>query len=475
VGIEDLALQAPTGWRVNRVSGDHDPLDARQGRTLRFEVQVADDAPATRPYWRRRPGADRYDVDDPALDGRPWAPPEVVAHLRYSSVDRVPVRVSAPAMFRYEGRWVGGEKQRVVTVVPALSVRVSPEVTVHPLGAAAHPLPFRVIVSSQAKGSQKATVRLETPAGWKVSPREAGLSFERTLQEVSTPFEVRPAPGVVAGEVELKAVATHQGREYREGFRTVAYDHIQERNVFQPARVRVVVLAVRTTPNVSVGYVMGTGDEVAQAIDALGVPVKLLGEADLAESDLRHFTTIVTGIRAYQVRRDLRAANARLLRYAEAGGHVVVQYNRVDFNRPGEPPLLGTLRSTGTVDSPFAPHPGFSVTTNRISDETAPIRILASERVLTAPNLISPRDWEGWVQERGLHFAALRDSRYLDLLASTDPFPNNPGEKTGILVVTAVGKGTWTYTGLALFRQLPAGVPGAYRLLANLVGRPRGR
>jgi hypothetical protein len=153
----------------------------------------------------------------------------------------------------------------------------------------------------------------------------------------------------------------------------------------------------------------------------------------------------------------------------------VVQYNRVDFNRPGEPPLLGALRPTGTVDSPFAPYPGFSVTTNRISDETAPIRVLASDRVLTAPNLISPRDWDGWVQERGLHFAALRDSRYVDLLASTDPFPNNPGEKSGILVVTSVGKGTWTYTGLALFRQLPAGVPGAYRLLANLVGRPRGR
>jgi len=475
VDVEDLALQAPAGWRVERVSGDLGPLEARQSRTLRFEVHVADDAPATRAYWRRRPGADRYDVADPALDGRPWGPPEVVANLRFSSLGQVPVRVSAPAMFRYEGRWVGGEKQRVVTVVPALSVRVSPDVTVHPLGPTARPLPFRVIVSSQAKGSQKATVRLEAPAGWRVTPREAALSFEGTLREVSTPFEVRPAPDVVAGEIELKAVATLQGREYREGFRTVAYDHIQERNVYQAARARVVVLDVRTTPSTSVGYVMGTGDEVAQAIGALGVRVTLLGEADLAESDLARFSTIVTGIRAYQVRRDLRAANARLLRYAEAGGHVVVQYNRVDFNRPGEPPLLGALRPNGTVDSPLAPYPGFSVTTNRISDETAPIRVLASDRLLTAPNLISPRDWAGWVQERGLHFAALRDSRYVDLLASTDPFPNNPGEKSGILVVTSVGKGTWSYTGLALFRQLPAGVPGAYRLLANLVGRPRGR
>jgi hypothetical protein len=223
-------------------------------------------------------------------------------------------------------------------------------------------------------------------------------------------------------------------------------------------------------PDVSVGYVTGTGDEVATAIEQLGLPVTLLGEADLASGDLSRFSTIVTGIRAFQVRADLRAANPRLIRYAEAGGHVVVQYNRLDFNQ-----RMGTdAPSLGVPDSPFAPYPGFAVTDARVTDETAPMRVLATDRVLSVPNALSSRDWEGWVQERGLNFAAVRDPRYVNLLASTDPFPNNPGEKTGMLVVAAVGKGTWTYTGLSLFRQLPAAVPGAYRLLANLVGRPRG-
>jgi hypothetical protein len=211
-----------------------------------------------------------------------------------------------------------------------------------------------------------------------------------------------------------------------------------------------------------VGYVVGTGDEVDEAIRALGVPVTLLDDGDLEAADLSRFTTIVLGVRSFEARRALRAASSRLLRYAEEGGHVVVQYQRRGFNEEGR-------------DSPYAPYPGLAVTSSRVSDETAPIRVLSDDPVLRQPNPIGTRDWEGWVQERGLQFASAQDPRYVDILASTDPFPNNPGEKRGILVVARVGKGTWTYTGLSLFRQLPAGVSGAFRILANLVSRAPGR
>jgi hypothetical protein len=173
----------------------------------------------------------------------------------------------------------------------------------------------------------------------------------------------------------------------------------------------------------------------------------------------------VTGIRAYETRPDLRSAHGRLLRWVEAGGHLVVQYNRAAFNRlaPEAP------ASPADVPSPYVPFPA-AVTAERISDEAAPMRVLApSHPLLTAPNRIGPADWEGWVQERGIQLLAARDPRYTELLASTDPFPGNPGEKQGLLVEAKVGKGTWTYVGLALFRQVPAGVPGAWRLLANLV------
>jgi hypothetical protein len=214
---------------------------------------------------------------------------------------------------------------------------------------------------------------------------------------------------------------------------------------------------------------MGSGDALADAVQQLGLPLALLTADDLLFGDLARFTTIVTGIRAYETRPDLRSSHGRLLRWVEAGGHLVVQYNRAAFNRLApempEPPEGGP--------SPYVPFPAV-VTSERISDESAAVcALVPGHPLLTTPNRISPADWEGWVQERGIQLLAARDPRYVELLAATDPFPFNPGEKRGMLVEARVGEGTWTYVSLALFRQVPAGVPGGWRLLANLVGRPR--
>lgn len=457
--VQDLDLRAPPGWSVERVSQEPGLLGPGAAARFRFRVRVADAAAPTRPYWHLPKGADRYVVDVPAHEGLPWSPPEVVGVLRYLTDGATAAGLEAPALFRYEGRWVGGEKQRVVSVVPGVSVGLSPAVAIVPLSATDRRREFRVTVAAGATGLSEAAVRLVAPPGWRVDPPEVRVPLGDRGQDRIAAFQLSP-PSPVAGEAAVHAVATVGGKEYGEGYRVVAYDHIQERHVFRDAAARVVPVDVRTGPRLQIGYVMGTGDEVAKAIGELGVPVTLLGEADLMAGDLSRFTTIVTGVRAYQVRRDLRAANRRLLRYVEEGGHLVVQYNRLDFNQ-------------GAAESPFAPYPGFVVTGDRVTDETAPVRIRAADRVLAAPNVLSSADWDGWVQERGLQFAKVQDPRYLDILASADPFPLNPGEKTGLLVVAAVGKGTWTYTGLSLFRQLPAGVPGAYRLLANLISRPR--
>ena len=262
-------------------------------------------------------------------------------------------------------------------------------------------------------------------------------------------------------------MAVRDGREYREAVQAVEYDHVERRQLLRPAETRVLVLDVRTAPGVSVGYVMGSGDALADAIRQTGVPLTLLSADDLLFGDLSRFTTIVTGIRAYETRADLRSSHGRLLRWVEKGGHLVVQYNRAAFNRlaPDAPAL------PPDAPSPYAPLPA-AVTAERISDETAPMRLLVpAHRLLTAPNRIGPADWEGWVQERGIQLLAARDPGYTELLAATDPFPYNPGEKRGMLVEAKVGRGTWTYVGLALFRQVPAGVPGGWRLLANLVSR----
>lgn len=460
-------LRAPRGWVVERVEGADGPIAPRQSRRIRFRVHVADDARLSRPFYHLRAGADRYDIDLPADEGRPWSPPDLVGALRFEAAGGVPAELDVPVVYRYAGRWVGGEKRKVVNLVPALSVRLSPDVSILPVSASPRPVELRASVMGEIAGTAK--LRLQTPPGWRAEPAEATLSIARPGQEVVTPFRLYPPSRLGPGEATVEAVASRDGREFTEGFRVVAYEHIQERHVFSRAVSRVVSVRVGVTPGTTVGYVMGTGDSVPESLRALGIPVTLLQEADLAAGDLSRFTTIVTGIRAYQARGDLRSANPRLMRYVEAGGHLVVLYNRLEFND------AAGARPTDASDSPFAPYPGFRVTPERITDETAPPRVVADDPVLHVPNSIGSDDWAGWVQERGLQFARVSDPRYEDVLSFTDPFPQNPGAKGGALVVAAVGKGTWTYVGLALFRQLPAGVPGAYRLLANIVSRPRPR
>jgi len=243
---------------------------------------------------------------------------------------------------------------------------------------------------------------------------------------------------------------------------------------------------------------MGSGDEVPEALRQIGLSVTMLGPDDVAFGDLSRFSTIVLGVRAYAVRPDLRSSQQRIIDYVRNGGHLVVQYNRSDFNV-----LASTARRASSAagtemppDSPFAPYPASIAVvkilddsvrtadgkprvieeTARITDEDAPVRILVRDHpIFTTPNRIGPADWEGWVQERGTYFLDARDPRYVELVSMTDSFPLNAGERKGALVDARVGKGTWTYVGLGLFRQVAAGTPGAFRLLANLVSRPRGQ
>jgi len=478
VALQDVALRVPAGWTAARQADPPANLDPGKAADVAFKVSVATGARYSQPYWRRNPKADRYDVDIPADFPLPWSPPDVVSVVRYGSPTGagagsvVPVTLEQPAFLRYEGRWVGGEKQKVVNVVPALSVSMTPEIAVMPVGRGAR-REFRVTVANAAKGSGEAVVRLEVPAGWKVEPAQAAASLRFEGDEATSRFFVTAPATLAAGEYAVRAVATRGGQEYREGVQVIAYDHIQERHLLRPAASRVQAIDVKLAPGVSIGYVLGAGDEVPPAIQQLGITPTMLSADDLAYGDLSRFSTIVTGIRAYQTRKDLRANNQRLLDYARAGGHVVVQYNKFEFNRLSDAPSEG-FSGGGSAEavSPFAPYPA-SVTYERVTLEDAPMNVLVpGHAFFNVPNRIGKADFEGWVQERGLYFLGAKDPHYTELLSSADPFPKNPGEKKGILVDAAVGKGTWTYVGLGLWRQLPAGTPGAYRILANLLSRP---
>ncbi|MBX7185639.1 MAG: PIG-L family deacetylase [Vicinamibacteria bacterium] len=483
VKIEEVSLMVPSGWSVSGKldrTGDLAPGQKAQGT---FTVTTGAAARYTQPYWKRNYKVDRYDIEIPRDHTLPWSPSDVQARFSFSSAGTTFGRTQA-AQYRYEGRWVGGEKQKEVNVVPVLSVHLTPEIVVAPKSTVAVKRELRVAVKNGGKGAVDAVVKIDA-GKLKVEPASAPVKFRYEGEELTVRFFVTVPPGTPESEFTLKASAEANGETFTQGYQVIAYDHTQERHLFHDAASVLRVQDVKVAPGVRVGYIMGAGDEVADAIAQLGVTPTMLSADDLAYGDLSRYTTIVTGTRAFQTRDDLKANYARVMKYVEDGGNLVVQYNKFEFNVLSQPAFAGGFSggpgggpggggARPVQDSPFAPYAA-SVTSNRVTVEEAPIEIVApASRLVNAPNKITSRDFDGWVQERGLYFFGARDPKYVDVLKSADPWPKNPGEKKGLLVETTVGKGTWSYVGLGLFRQLPSGTPGAYRILANLISRPRG-
>ncbi len=335
---------------------------------------------------------------------------------------------------------------------PPFDVDVDPDIAVFPVSVL-RPKQITVTVANNEKGPSSATVALQLAPGWTGDPASAPIRFEREDERTTVRFTVTPPPGASPAEFSAKAVVTGgDGARSDLGYQVVEYSHIHRRHVIEPADVRLKTLDVAIAPSLKVGYVMGVGDKVPDAIAQLGATVTMLDANMLASGDLSQFDVIVLGVRAYDRRPDLRAHNQRLILYADNGGTVIVQYQRAEFN--------------ATQYGPYPAKTGDA----RITDENAPMEILVpDDPVFNTPNKIGEDTWRGWVQERGTYFLGEKDPRYVDLLRSQDPFPFNAGPKTGMLVEARIGQGRWIYTGLGLWRQLPAGVDGAYRLLANLL------
>jgi LmbE family N-acetylglucosaminyl deacetylase len=415
---------------------ENDPFEAKD--TLTIER----DAPLSTPYWLELPPErGRYPVRDPESIGLPAGPPPLEAEFSFRAFGHALSFARAVAY-----RWtdpVAGERYRWVEVLPAVTVDCDTEVLVFP-DTKARVLSVRVRSTAGAAG----TVHLETEGGFTASPAEQPFRVPAG-GEVEVTFRVTAKSAAKTGT--LRAVATVDGdpARYDRGLRRIEHAHIPIQTLLPPAEVRLVRLDVVRRRH-RVGYVPGAGDAVASALRQLGYEVVELDPKALTPAALAGLESIVTGVRAWNVEPRLVAAHGVLMDWVARGGTLVVQYNT--NNRIGpSPPDLG-------------PYP-FVISQERTTDETAPVD-LAKDPVLSSPNKIGPADFEGWVQERGLYYADSWDPRYRAPLSMSDP-----GEKPlqGGLLVAKHGKGVFVYTGLALFRQLPAGVPGAYRLLVNLV------
>lgn len=479
--VEDAraALELPPGWKARPVgaaepaAGSPDsaarsttPAEAAEsaaGARVRpgdlhrwsYRVTVSPEARVSQPYFLREPmEGDLYRwPEDRTLWARPRNPPLIRGAVELAlEAGGEPVRLRA----RAEGEHVEveedrGELRRRVLVASPVSLRLRP-------GSMAWPLDLheerqvRALVRNEEPEGFRGTLRLRAPSGWRIEPDSVPVRLEAPGGEVTFDVRIRPGPGLEAGRHALRAVLTDErGRTFRRGFDLVDYEHIRRWAHFRPAELAISAFPVRVSGGLRVGYVMGSGDAGFEAIRQLGVDVELLGPGDLRGGDLDRLDVLVLGVRAYETRPDLAAANDRVLAFARRGGTVIVQYNKHELPGGG-----------------YAPYPvEMSRPHDRVTDPEAPVTFLAPESpVLNRPNRIAREDFRGWAQERGLYFLSEWDERYTPILAMADP-----GEETkrGSLVVAPVGDGIWVYTGLAFFRQFPAGVPGAYRLFANLL------
>jgi hypothetical protein len=262
-------------------------------------------------------------------------------------------------------------------------------------------------------------------------------------------------PSIENRMYDVAAVATVDGRDYTEGFEEIDFRDLEARHLYRPSTIGVRGIDVAVVPGLKVGYVMGIGDQVPQGIAQLGYEVTLLDERALATADLQHYDAIVTGTRAYAVREDLKTYNQRLQDYARNGGHLIVLYNTQEL-----------------VPNQFAPFPGeLTPRAEEVSEEDSPVDILAADTpMLNVPNTITKADFDGWVEQRGSKFWSAWDAAYTPIIATYD---KGQAPQQGGWLWARTGKGHYTYFAYAFHRQLPYGVPGAYRLLANLLALGR--
>jgi LmbE family N-acetylglucosaminyl deacetylase len=448
IEARDIQLSAPQGWQIEKLKSQLGQLGKNQQASAQFRVTVPADAPYTRPYWHRDdPQQSVYTIDDPqyATLALPPFPLHATATYGIGSVDG---RINAPVQVKFVDP-ANGQSSRPLAVGPPLSVTMDPPVQVISTHDAAR-VHVTVGVRNDVNGPAKGTLRLQAPAGWRIEPGGDNVELSSEDEYKDFTFTATPPP-LREGTYDLGAAFDYNGRAYSEGYKVIGRPDVGDFYYYRPARQRISAVDVTVPPNLSVGYIMGAGDEIPTVLQELGVAVHMITPGELATGELGHYRTIVVGIRAYDVRSDVRDLNRRLLQYVENGGTLLVQYQA----------------ATGVFNQGhYAPYPA-TLSHDRVTVEEAPVDILdPSSPLLRTPNPITQRDFNGWVQERGLYFMSSWDPHFKPLLASHDP---GEAPLPGGLLVAPYGKGLYIYTGYAFFRQLPAGVPGAVRLFVNLL------
>lgn len=423
-------------------------LDGHQKWEHRFGVTLPDSAPFSQPYYHRasiqEPG---YQLVIKQYDNLPHAPAALQASLTYR-LGTDSFTLHAPVQVR-QANLPFGYDLHILKVVPRLAVNAKTRMVVLPLQQKNKTVQLDFDLLHNTDTATSGALRLHLPAGWTSKPAFHPFAFSKSGEKNNYSFTVSIPR--LDGQDTIEAVATVGGATFRSGYHLIHYRDLDQQMMYYPAQAVVRAVDVRIVPGLRVGYVMGAGDEVPQALRQLGTEVQLLTGADLATGQLNRFDAIMIGIRAYAVRQDLNTYNSRLLDYARNGGHLIVLYQTPEYIPNRMAPFAASLPPNA----------------EEISEEDAPVTLLdPGHPALQFPNHITLRDFDNWVEQRGSKFFSAWDSRYTPILASQDQ--GQQPQKGGWLMASS-GKGHFTYFAYALHRQLPYGVAGAYRLLANLV------
>jgi LmbE family N-acetylglucosaminyl deacetylase len=447
----ELLLRRPGAVKLTRLvypdgqkQSVAEPLRVHDKHQLSASVTCPADAPPSAPYWLREPAlGGRYQHAQAQLDN-PGGPAPLALRAELQLGDQA-LALSVPLLFSYTDR-VHGERERPVQVVPPFTLTPTREAIMFPNGASAK-VGLRVRAGADA---QSGRVFLELPSGYSATPVEQNVELAKAGDERVLEFTVTPPKGA-HGIERAQPVVEVAGRRWSLREDTIDYPHVPIQTVLQPSVLKLSPVTL-AKPQGLIGYVEGSGDSIAADLIHIGASVERLSDSDLMQGKLSRCSAIILGVRSFNTRDVLRAAHPRLMQYVSDGGRLLVQY----VTRSGLSPL----------DVPVGPYP-LEIGRGRVTDETATVtEVVADHPLLRSPNRIGPKDFEGWVQERGLYFGQTWDAKYQSLLSMADP---DEAPERGAVLVAKHGRGRYVYTGLSFFRQLPAGVPGAYRLLLNLI------
>jgi LmbE family N-acetylglucosaminyl deacetylase len=420
-------------------------VDLKSGLAASTDVvfTILKTTPLSQPYWLREPSAPgMFRVTETKLIGQPENPPPFSVEYVFEVGGQTLVIPNEPLAVE-----TAGKPMRRLAVISPVSLKFGSSVALFKPGVAET---VEVEITA-ARAGVTGTLHIESPADWKISPASQPFKIAKAGEKVRLTFNVTAPAQAASGS--FLAVAEIGGQKFSNGRLEIRYDHIPVQLLQSEARLKVAAFdcAIRGK---AVGYLPGAGDDTAEDLTQLGYAVTTLTGADLTPEKLRGLDAVVIGVRAFNERNDLAANLPGLFSYVENGGTVVAQYNRPNGLKTQQ---LG----------PYALSLAGGAPQQRVTDENAPVTFLAPDNAaLTTPNRLGPDDFKGWVQERGAYFPSSWDEHFTPVLAM-----NDPGEQPlkGSVLVAQYGKGYFVYTGLAFFRQLPAGVPGAYRLFANLI------